>query len=74
MSAIRAQHRPSFTQECYPSGRSVEAPALRPADLKNDRFPNDRPSLRKRVSRALSRLLVTFCAGVAATLAWQSYG
>jgi len=52
----------------------VEAPALRPADLKKDRFPNDRPSLRKRVSRALSRLLVTFCAGVAATLAWQSYG
>jgi len=65
----RAQHSPSFTQECHPSGPSVEALALRPAELKNDRFPNDRPSL-----APCPRLLVRFCAGVAATLAWQSYG
>jgi len=44
------------------------------ADLKNDQFPSKRPSLGKRASRALARFLITFCIGVAATLAWQSYG
>jgi hypothetical protein len=44
------------------------------ADLKNDQFPSKRPSFRKRASRALARFLITFCIGVAATLAWQSYG
>jgi hypothetical protein len=33
-----------------------------------------RPSLGKRASRSLTRFLVIFCSGVAATLAWQSYG
>ena len=34
-----------------------------------------RPSSRgKQVSFALARFLITFCSGVAATLAWQSYG
>jgi len=33
-----------------------------------------RPSLGKRASRSLARLLLIFCIGVAATLAWQSYG
>ena len=33
-----------------------------------------RPSLGKRVSRGLARFLIIFCTGVAATLAWQSYG
>jgi hypothetical protein len=33
-----------------------------------------KPSLRKRASRAITRFLTTFCVGVAATLAWQSYG
>jgi hypothetical protein len=54
-------------------GPSVDA-TLRPADLKNDRSPSKRPSLGKRASRALARFLITFCIGVAATLAWQSYG
>ena len=47
---------------------------LHPADLKNDRFPSDRPSLSKRASRALARFLIAAFIGVAATLAWQSYG
>jgi hypothetical protein len=42
--------------------------------LKNDEFPDNRPSLGKRASRALVRFLVTFCIGVAATVAWLSYG
>jgi hypothetical protein len=33
-----------------------------------------RPSLVNRVSRSLARFLIIFCIGVAATLAWQSYG
>jgi hypothetical protein len=34
----------------------------------------ERPSLGKRASRSLARFLIIFCIGVAATLAWQSYG
>jgi hypothetical protein len=33
-----------------------------------------RPSLGKRASRSLTRFLIIFCFGVAATLTWQSYG
>jgi hypothetical protein len=51
-----------------------EPPPVRPTTLENDRPPNGQPSLRKRASRALSRFLIAFCVGVAATLAWQSYG
>src|SRR5262245_33681526 len=51
-----------------------EPPPVRPTTLENDPFPNGQPSLRKRASRALSRFLIVFCVGVAATLAWQSYG
>jgi hypothetical protein len=47
---------------------------LHPADLNNDRFPSDRPSLSKRAARALARFLIAAFIGVAATLAWQSYG
>src|SRR5215470_3057868 len=48
---------------------------FRPIDLKPEDvpFPPGRPSDRKR-PRAFARLLVAFCAGVAATLLWQSYG
>jgi hypothetical protein len=33
-----------------------------------------RPSLVNRVSHSFARFLIIFCIGVAATLAWQSYG
>ena len=46
----------------------MAAEPLRPVDL------DARPSLGKRASRTLARFLITFCIGVAATLAWQSYG
>jgi hypothetical protein len=68
------------TQSEFPADQwSNETPVdakLRPVDLdlKNDRFSSERPSLGKRASRALVRFLITFCVGVAATLAWQSYG
>ena len=46
--------------------------SVRPANV--DRFLRERLPFGKRVSRALSRFLITFCIGVAATLAWQSQG
>ena len=47
---------------------------LQPADLKNDWVPIERQSLGNRTARTLARFLITLCIGVAATLAWQSYG
>ncbi len=52
----------------------AEAPTIRPADLKNDRYPKGRSSLGKRALIALVRFLIISCIGVSATLAWQSYG
>ena len=55
---------------------------LRPIDLKpvridlkpkNVPFPKWQPSARKR-PRPLTRFLIAFCTGIAATLLWQSYG
>jgi len=63
-----------FSEGSLPVKPPVEAPAIRPADLKNDRFPKRRQSLGMRVPLAVARFLITFCVGVAATLAWQSYG
>ncbi len=53
---------------------SVEAPAVRPADLKNDQFPNRWSWLGKLDPLAFTRYLIAFFIGVTATLAWQSYG
>jgi hypothetical protein len=62
----------STRSEFSPGGWAAE-PSVEP-HLTNDRFPSERLSLGKRASRALARFLITFCIGVAATLAWQSYG
>src|SRR5260221_2548262 len=43
-----------------------------PANLKNDQVQSEWPWLGKRTALALA--LITFCVGVAATSAWQSYG
>jgi pyruvate/2-oxoglutarate dehydrogenase complex dihydrolipoamide acyltransferase (E2) component len=62
----------------FSAGPRVTEPSLdatlRPADLSNDPLPTDRSSPGRRTSRSLARFLVTACIGVAATLAWQSYG
>jgi hypothetical protein len=60
--------------EFYAGVSPVDAPAVSPADFKNDRSPNGRRSPRKRALRTLSSLSIAFCIGGAATLAWQSYG
>jgi hypothetical protein len=46
---------------------------VRLTTLENERFPTGQLPFRKRASRGLSSL-IAFCAGVAATFAWWSYG
>jgi len=57
----------------FSAGPRVTEPSLdashRPAGL-----TADRPARGKQASRSLARFLATACIGVAATLAWQSYG
>jgi hypothetical protein len=53
---------------------SIETFAIPPADLKNDQSQNGRPSFGKRASLAFAYYLTVFSIGVAATLAWQTYG
>jgi hypothetical protein len=48
--------------------------AVRPADLKNDSCPNGRSSVGERTFIPLGRLLIIFCIGVSAALAWLWYG
>jgi hypothetical protein len=63
--------RREFFEALRPGDPSVD-PTVRPTDL--DQFPSKQPSLGKRASRGLARFLIIFCLGVAATLAWLSYG
>jgi hypothetical protein len=67
----------SSTRSEFSAGRRATKPSvdptLQPVDLKNW-FPSERSSLGNRASRALARFLITLSIGVAATLAWQSYG
>jgi hypothetical protein len=55
-----------------PVKKLVEVVAIDPANLKIDQPQSERPRLGKRVLLALA--VITFCVGVAATLAWQSRG
>src|SRR5712675_3192964 len=83
---MNARPRPTqskfLDEDTVPLKASVEAPAIRLADLKNDQFPSERPSLSNldplgRLGRleplAFARYLITFSIGVALALAWQSY-
>src|SRR5258708_3747687 len=74
MSAMPSPAQSEFSEGSLPVKPSVEAPVIRPADLKNDRSPKRRQSLAARVPLAIARFLITFGVGVATTLAWQSYG
>ena len=42
--------------------------------FKNTQVANDRPSITRRIIRALGRFSVAVLIGVGATLVWQSYG
>ena len=60
-----------FAKARWAAEPSVDAP-LQPTDL--DLVASTPSSLGKQASLSLACLLIAFCIGVAATLAWQSYG
>ena len=57
-----------------PAGLLPVEPSTDPPPVRPPALENEQPPVRKRASRALARFLMAFCIGVAATLAWQSYG
>jgi hypothetical protein len=71
MSATSDPAQSESSKGFLPAKRQlVEKVAIDPADLKTDQFKSER--LGRRIRFALAP--ITFCIGVAATLAWQSYG
>jgi hypothetical protein len=71
--------RQSPTESEFPDDLVVaESPSLRrwPSESELSEHPLliDEPSLPRRATRAFARYLFAVCIGVAATLAWQSYG
>jgi hypothetical protein len=73
MGAMPSRTQSDFYKGLLPIEPSVESPAIFTADLKNDWFENVQPSASEERSRPLVRILIPFCIGVTATLAWQSY-
>jgi hypothetical protein len=73
MSAMPSHTQPGLSASLLVKP-SVEAAAGHPAKVKNDQLPTSRLSLGKRAPLALARHLIVFLVGVAATLAWQTYG
>ena len=61
-----------ISRATLPVKKLVEVVAIDPANLRIDPPESERPRLGKRVLLALAA--ITFCIGVAATLAWQSRG
>jgi hypothetical protein len=74
MSAMPSPAQSEFSEGSLTIKPSSDVPTIHPADLKHDQFPSGRRSFAKRAPLALVRFLITFCIGVGATLAWQSYG
>src|ERR1700730_11147373 len=72
MSSTLSPTRPNVSTGRWATEPSVDT-TLRPLDLENDRVPSKRSSFANRVLR-LAGFLITFCIGVAASFAWQSYG
>ena len=64
MTSTPSPTRSEFSEDTYPTEPLVDA-KIRPTTLKIKQ-----PSVRRRAARSL----ILFCMGVAATLAWQSYG
>jgi hypothetical protein len=73
MSSTSNAARSELSAARWANRQSVD-PDLRSIDPDVNRVSARRPPPAKRASRAFARILLTFCFGVAATLAWQSYG
>src|SRR5260370_15844258 len=71
MSAMRSHPQPGLSAALLVRP-SVDADAACP--VKKDQLRSSRLSLGKRAPLALARHLIVFFVGVAATLAWQTYG
>jgi hypothetical protein len=74
MSTMPSRAQPEFSAASSFVKPSLEAATGRPGEVKNDQPPNGRPSLGKRASPTIAYYLIVFSIGVAATLAWQTYG
>jgi hypothetical protein len=74
MSAMPSPAQSEFSEGSLTIKPSGDVPTVQPADLRTDQFSGRPRSFAKRTSLALARFLITFCIGVGATLAWQSYG
>src|SRR5258705_11746979 len=66
--------QPAFSAASVLVKPSVGASAGSPTKVKNDQLATSRPSVGKRASLAFAYYVIVFSVGVAATLAWQSYG
>jgi hypothetical protein len=75
MASTLRRAQSEFPEDQWSNETSVD-PKVRRVDLglRRDQFSSKRPSLGRRASRAVVRFLITFCLGVAAAFAWQSYG
>jgi hypothetical protein len=74
MNAMPSPAQSEFSEGSLTVKPSDDVPTVHPADLRNDQFPRRPRPFANRASLALARFLITFCIGVGATLAWQSYG
>jgi uncharacterized protein YoxC len=66
-----------YERDVSPLVPNVEPPLHAPprySDFKNDQLASNRPSIGRRVFRALARFFIAVLIGVGATLVWQSYG
>lgn len=72
ISAMPSSIQSEISGSTLPVKKLVEVVAIDPANLKIDQPQSERPRLGKPVLLALAA--ITFCVGVAATLAWQSRG
>jgi hypothetical protein len=82
MNARAKPTQSEFVADSRHAKPSVDPPAIRLADLKNDLFRNGRPSLGgldplgslgRLDPLSFARYLITFSVGLAVALAWQSY-
>jgi hypothetical protein len=71
MGSVLSLKRCEYSVIWLPTSPSVDA-TIPPADLKSDPVPGTEALQSKADPYAISRLLLAFCIGVTATLAWQS--
>jgi hypothetical protein len=74
MNTVQSPTQPDFASASLLGKPSVGAPAAPPANLKSDQFPAESSWLGNLATLASTRHLIVLFIGVAAALAWQTYG